>query len=248
MSELRNITVDEMMQAYRDMRYPIAWIAEEFGYSPATVYAYTQKPVSPVQDDYYLMQQYRDMGFSCEQIAAYFRVRTKAVQEGTKKRTEGVVKPHPNEEEKKKAAKVEKEVGPAKVEKKESEKPEKEESEKVDPAETESAPPSESIPEETPKESRPTYPGKDTTGKIRLSLVPPSIIEAIGAVRTFGGAKYGSDDNWQAVPSEEWLDALYRHLLCFLKDPQAKDPESGLSHLAHMACNLAFLIELEEVS
>lgn len=91
-------------------------------------------------------------------------------------------------------------------------------------------------------------PGKDTTDKPRLSLVPPGIIEAVGEVRTFGCKKYGAPDNWKTVEPELYVDALMRHLVRYLRDPKAVDEESGLSHLAHMACNLAFLIEMEDTT
>ena len=39
------------------------------------------------------------------------------------------------------------------------------------------------------------------------------------------------------------MDALLRHLLLYLDDPLALDEESGLPHLEHAACNLAFLLE-----
>lgn len=91
-------------------------------------------------------------------------------------------------------------------------------------------------------------PGKDTMGKARLSLVPPGIIEAVGEVRTFGCKKYGAPDNWKTVEPELYVDALMRHLVRYLRDPKATDAESGLSHLAHMACNIAFLIEMENTT
>lgn len=93
-----------------------------------------------------------------------------------------------------------------------------------------------------------SYYGKDTDGKIRMSLVPPGIIEAVGEVRTFGCKKYGAPDNWKTVKAEFYVDALMRHLVRYLRDPKAVDEESGLSHLAHMACNIAFLIEMESTT
>ena len=87
--------------------------------------------------------------------------------------------------------------------------------------------------------------GKDTTGKPRLSLVPPGIIEAVGEVRTFGTEKYGAPDNWKTVKPELYVDALMRHLVRYLRDPKAVDEESGLSHLWHLVTNAAFLIEME---
>jgi len=80
--------------------------------------------------------------------------------------------------------------------------------------------------------------------KPRLDLVPPGIIEAIGFVRTYGAKKYNTDDGWQEVEPERYTAALMRHLCKFLRDPKGKDEESGLPHLWHMACNIAFLIEL----
>jgi hypothetical protein len=38
----------------------------------------------------------------------------------------------------------------------------------------------------------------------------------------------------------------YRHWLDYLDDPTGLDAESGLTHLAHVACNIAFLCELEK--
>lgn len=81
-------------------------------------------------------------------------------------------------------------------------------------------------------------------GKPRLDLVPPSIIEAVGAIRTYGVDKYGDPENWRIVEPERYTAALMRHLCDFLRDPRGCDPESGYPHLWHMACNLAFLIEL----
>jgi hypothetical protein len=80
--------------------------------------------------------------------------------------------------------------------------------------------------------------------KPRLDLVPPGIIEAVGVVRTYGVSKYNTTQGWQHVEPERYVAALMRHLCRFLRDPQGVDEESGLPHLWHMACNLAFLIEL----
>jgi|GEM_PF-3288912 len=87
---------------------------------------------------------------------------------------------------------------------------------------------------------------KHDQGKHRLSLVPPSLIEAVGRVRTYGTEKYGSPDNWKQVEPWRYKDALMRHLCEYLRDPNSVDAESGLAHLEHLACNVAFLLEFED--
>ena len=82
-------------------------------------------------------------------------------------------------------------------------------------------------------------------GKPRLSLVPPGLIEAVGIIRTYGCQKYGSPDGWKEVDPERYRDALMRHLVAWLREPGSVDEESGLPHLWHLACNVAFLIEFE---
>ena len=87
---------------------------------------------------------------------------------------------------------------------------------------------------------------KTDAGKIRPTLVPPALIEAVAAVREYGCSKYHAPDNWRRVEPQRYRDALYRHWLAYLKNPEACDPESGLPHLWHLACNAAFLIEMEK--
>ncbi|MFZ5975216.1 MAG: dATP/dGTP diphosphohydrolase domain-containing protein [Bacillota bacterium] len=86
---------------------------------------------------------------------------------------------------------------------------------------------------------------KHDEGKPRLSLVPPGLIEAVGIVRTYGTAKYGDPDGWRQVESERYRDALMRHVVAWLRDPASVDEESGLPYLWHIACNVAFLIEMD---
>lgn len=87
---------------------------------------------------------------------------------------------------------------------------------------------------------------KADEGKLRLTLVPREMIRAVAAIRMYGVDKYGSAENWRAVEPERYRDALFRHLLAYLDDPAGVDPESKLPHLWHLACNAAFLIELEK--
>lgn len=85
-------------------------------------------------------------------------------------------------------------------------------------------------------------------GKAKLSLVPRRIIWDIAAIREYGNNKYpeGGPDNWKKVDAQRYRDALYRHLMYYLDDPNGVDEESGFPHLWHLACNVAFLCELED--
>ena len=87
---------------------------------------------------------------------------------------------------------------------------------------------------------------KHDKGKLRLTLVPREIIRDIARVRMYGVEKYTDPDNWRKVEAERYRDALMRHMLDYLDDPDGVDAESGLSHLAHIACNVAFLCELKK--
>lgn len=86
---------------------------------------------------------------------------------------------------------------------------------------------------------------KADQGKPCPSLVPVSLIEAVTAIRMYGSQKYGDPENWRKVEPQRYRDALYRHWLAYLKGEKC-DQESGLPHLWHLACNAAFLIEMEE--
>lgn len=86
---------------------------------------------------------------------------------------------------------------------------------------------------------------KADQGKPHPSLVPVALIEAVTAIRMYGSQKYGDPENWRKVEPQRYRDALYRHWLAYLKGEKC-DQESGLSHLWHLACNAAFLIEMEE--
>ena len=93
------------------------------------------------------------------------------------------------------------------------------------------------------------YHAKQDYGKAKLSLVPRRIIWDVAAIREYGNNKYpdGGPDNWRGVEPERYRDAAYRHFLRYLDDPRGVDSESGLPHLWHLACNIAFLCEMEDV-
>ena len=87
---------------------------------------------------------------------------------------------------------------------------------------------------------------KADEGKPRLTLVPRQIIFDIARIREYGNEKYHDPDNWKTVEIERYRDAAYRHFMAYLDDPQGVDEESKLPHLWHLACNIAFLCEMEK--
>ena len=87
---------------------------------------------------------------------------------------------------------------------------------------------------------------KADAGKSRLTLVPRKILFEIAKVREYGLKKYKDPENWKRVETERYRDAAFRHFMAYLDDPEGVDAESGLPHLSHLACNIAFLCEMEE--
>lgn len=86
---------------------------------------------------------------------------------------------------------------------------------------------------------------KHDGGKPRLDLVPAEIIEAVGIVMTHGIEKYG-EGSYKNVNPKRYRAALMRHICKWLKEPHGVDEDSGLPHLYHIACNVAFLLELDK--
>ena len=81
--------------------------------------------------------------------------------------------------------------------------------------------------------------------KPRWDLLPWSVVSEIVEVLTFGCKKY-SPNNWQLVPNarERYFAAAHRHIAAWRSGEQ-NDNESNLSHLAHAACCLLFLMWID---
>lgn len=82
-------------------------------------------------------------------------------------------------------------------------------------------------------------------GKAPMSLLSREALEQTALVLEFGRKKYAAH-NWRK--GFEWsrpLSAAMRHLTAFI-DGEDKDPESGLSHLAHAAACIMFMLEFEK--
>lgn len=86
---------------------------------------------------------------------------------------------------------------------------------------------------------------KHDQDKLPLNLLSGEALMQTAAVLKFGADKY-AEHNWRS--GFQWsrpLAAAMRHLVAF-NDGEDKDPESGLSHLAHAACCIMFLLEFEK--
>ncbi|MGF7158123.1 carbonic anhydrase/acetyltransferase-like protein (isoleucine patch superfamily) [Bartonella heixiaziensis] len=85
---------------------------------------------------------------------------------------------------------------------------------------------------------------KNDDGKPRIELIPPLALIEIGKVLEFGAKKYGAN-NWRnGMHWSRFHGAALRHLLAWFGG-EHKDAESDLSHLAHAACCILFLMECE---
>lgn len=91
------------------------------------------------------------------------------------------------------------------------------------------------------------YKYKADKNKLEIAHVPTQAIKDIAIVRMYGNAKYKDPDSWRKVEPTRYINALLRHMLAVVDNPQSVDDESGLPHYMHVACNAAFLCELLKV-
>ena len=81
--------------------------------------------------------------------------------------------------------------------------------------------------------------------KLPLHLLSTEALNQTAAVLKFGAQKY-AEHNWRkGFTWSRPLSAALRHITAF-NNGEDKDPESGLSHLAHAMCCIMFLLEFEK--
>ena len=86
---------------------------------------------------------------------------------------------------------------------------------------------------------------KYDAGKSRIGLISDFATYQEAAVMTYGAKKY-ADHNWRGgMKWSRLIDAALRHIHAF-NAGENMDPETGLSHLAHARCCLAFLLEYSQ--
>lgn len=84
---------------------------------------------------------------------------------------------------------------------------------------------------------------KFDSGKVEMHLLPTDAIEEITKVLMFGANKY-APNNWKANGGFSYsrvFNSTIRHMFAWWRG-EDKDPESGLSHLAHAGCCILFLL------
>lgn len=87
---------------------------------------------------------------------------------------------------------------------------------------------------------------KFDSGKLDYTLLPYEAVDEIVKVLMFGAQKYARD-NWRHVDDapHRYAAAAFRHLTAYSKGEQT-DPETGISHLAHVGCCILFMLALEK--
>jgi hypothetical protein len=78
-----------------------------------------------------------------------------------------------------------------------------------------------------------------------INLLSREALEQTAKVMAFGKEKYDAHNWRKGFAWSRPLSAAMRHIMAF-NDGENKDPESGLSHLAHAACCIMFLLEFEK--
>lgn len=82
---------------------------------------------------------------------------------------------------------------------------------------------------------------KADAGKPRFDLLPPEFLTETAEVLTYGANKY-TPNNWaNGADWSRYYSAMQRHLWAWWSG-EDKDAETEITHLAHAACCLAFLM------
>ena len=86
---------------------------------------------------------------------------------------------------------------------------------------------------------------KNDDGKLPLGLLSEVALRRVAEILQYGARKYDAHNWRKGLAWSRVIDAALRHLLAF-NEGEDLDRESKLSHAAHAACNLMFLLEYIE--
>ena len=85
---------------------------------------------------------------------------------------------------------------------------------------------------------------KYDSGKRDWSLLPWATLEEVIKVLEFGAGKY-NPWNWAENGGFKYsrlFNSSMRHMIAWFWHHEDLDPETNISHLAHLACNVLFLL------
>ena len=87
--------------------------------------------------------------------------------------------------------------------------------------------------------------GEAGNKKAPMHLLPPYALEQCSWVHKLGASKYGAY-NWRdtGVCATTYVSAIMRHLNAW-RDGEDLDPESGISHIAHIAASCNILLDAQ---
>jgi hypothetical protein len=78
-------------------------------------------------------------------------------------------------------------------------------------------------------------------GKSMMGLLPFEALRAVGDVLTYGAQKYAAHNWRKGMKWSRVQDAMLRHYERFSLGEE-RDPDTGMLHTAHLACNALFLL------
>lgn len=84
---------------------------------------------------------------------------------------------------------------------------------------------------------------KFDTDKPDMSLLSTLAITELAKVLSFGKVKYAAHNWRKGITTSRLIAAMLRHIFAYLGG-ENKDPETGLSHMAHAMCCCMFILEL----
>ena len=89
---------------------------------------------------------------------------------------------------------------------------------------------------------------KFDAGKTQYHLLVPSFVRRIAEILTYSATHKYKPNSWQGLPDAKnrYYDATMRHLNEWWEHGRIEDPEDKIHPLIHAACNLMFLVYLDE--
>lgn len=96
--------------------------------------------------------------------------------------------------------------------------------------------------EQTGMSTNPDQHQKKDAGKVPHELLPEDALEQVARVLAFGARKYRPRGWEDGIEYSRVYGAIKRHGKAWFQDREELDPETGLSHLAHLACEVLFVL------